>query len=61
MLKISASYFKSAVCLFPRIVSWLLGVGLRISWMRSAAVCVVASSEDILANGRVSGENSVVL
>ena len=61
MLKISVICFRSAVSLFPRVVSGTVGIGLINSFVRSAASCVSVSSEDILGNGRVSGKNSVVL
>ena len=60
MLKISASCFRAAVYLLPIVVSGLVGVGLRRSWVRSEAACVAASSEDILGNGRDARKNSVV-
>ena len=61
MLKISVICFRSAVCLFPRVVSGLVGIGLRNAFVRSATACVYVSSEDILGNGRVYGKNYVVL
>ena len=61
MLNISASFFRASACLFPSVVSGLVGVGLMMAWVRSAAACVAASSEDILGNGRVAGKNYVVL
>ena len=59
MLNISASCFRAAVYLFPIVVSGLVGVGVRRSWVRSEDACVSASSEDILGNGRVARKNSV--
>ena len=61
MFKISASCFRAAVCLLTSVLSGLVGVGLRIEWARSSTTCVSAYSEEILGNGRVAGENSVML
>ena len=61
MLNILKFCFSYAVCLLPNFVSGLLGVGLRGDWVRSAATYVTVSFEDILGNGGVSGENSMVL
>ena len=61
MLKISANLFRVNVCLRPIIMSGIVGVWLRISWVSSVAVRVSASSEYILGNGNVTGKNSMVL
>ena len=34
MLNISASFFRAGVCLFPNVVSGIVGVGLRRTWVR---------------------------
>ena len=60
MFKISATYFKSAVCLYLRIVSGIVGVELRSSYVRSTSTCSSISTDDILGNGRVTGKNSLV-
>ena len=60
MLNISASGFRAAVCLYPNVVSGVVGVGLIRVWMRSAAACVSASFDEIIGNVRVDGGNSVV-
>ena len=52
--------FTSSVCLLHSVVSGILGFGLRRAYIRFAAVCVAASSEEILGKGRLDGNNSVV-
>ena len=43
------------------VVSGIVGVGFSNEWVRSVAACVAASSGEILGNGRVAGNNYVVL
>ena len=43
------------------VVSGIVGVGFSNEWVRSVAACVAASSEEILGNRRVAGNNYVVL
>ena len=61
MLKISVNCFRGAVCLLTNAGIGIVGPGLSRAWVRSAAACVVVSFEEILGNGRVAGENSVML
>ena len=60
MLKITASCFRDAICLFRNVLRRMLGVGLIKECVRSAAACVAASSDYILGNMRVAGNKSVV-
>ena len=60
MLNISRSCFRSDFCMFPTIVSGIVGVGFSRAWVRSAAAFVAASFDEILGNVRVAGENYVV-
>ena len=60
MLKIDANCFNSAVCFYHIIGIGMVGVGLRRAWLRSAATCVAASSEEILGKGILSRNNSIV-
>ena len=54
------SCFRTDICLLPNVVSGLSGIRFRRAWVRSEVVCVSISFDDILGNGRVSWENSVV-
>ena len=60
ILKIAEICFRAAVCLLPRFLSGISGVGFSNECVRSMAVRVAASSEDILGNERFYGKNSVV-
>ena len=60
LVNISESCLRAAVCLYPNVVSGLVGVGLRRVWVRSTDACVAASFEDSLGKVSVSGEKYVV-
>ena len=60
LLKIYARCRSAAVCLYPTVVSGLVGVELRKAWVRSADACVAAPLEDSLGKVSVSGKKSVV-
>ena len=56
LAKISTSYLGAAVCLSPKYVSGIVGIGLMRAWVRSAAACVAACFEEILGKVSVSGK-----
>ena len=56
MLKISASYFRDAVCLLPNVVSGIAGVDLRWAWVRPATACVTTYFDYVFCNGKFSGK-----
>ena len=60
MLKISEISFKADGCLLQIIVSGIVGVRLRMSFIRSSAALVAASSYNILGKGRLSAKKSTL-
>ena len=56
-MKIYASCLSAAVFLSPKVVSGIVGVGLRRVWVRSTAACVAASCEYSLGKVIVAGKN----
>ena len=60
LLKISTSFRSAAVCLSPSDVSGIVGVGLRIVWVRSMAACAAASLEYSIGKFSVAGGKYVV-
>ena len=60
LVNISSIFRSAAFCLYPNVVSGLVGVGLRRDLVRSLAACVAASLEESLGNVSVSGGESVV-
>ena len=60
LLNISASFLRAAVCLSSNAVSRIVGVGLRIVWVISAAACVATLFDEIIGNISVARENYVV-
>ena len=56
-MNISSIFQSAAFCLYPNVVSGLVGVGLRRDLVRSVAACVAASLEESLGNVSVSGGN----
>ena len=61
LVNISANFLMDAICLSPKVVSGLVGFGLRRAWVRSTAVCVPTYFEDSLGKVSVAGKNAVVL
>ena len=57
LVKISASFLRDAFCLSLNIVSGLVEVVLRRTWVRSAAACVDVSFEDSLGKVSVARKN----
>ena len=59
--RIFPSIFRSAAfCLYPNVVSGIVGIGFRMDLVRSVAACVAASLEESLGNVSVSRGKSVV-
>ena len=61
VLKIAEICFRAAFFLPTRFVRGVVGVGLNRACISSSAACISAPSVDNLGNGRVAGNNSVVL
>ena len=61
ILKTALSCFRASVLLLPSVMRVVIWVRLRKACVRSVAACVSASSDDIISNGRVSGNKSVLL
>ena len=59
-MNISSIFWSASFCLYPNVVSGLVGVGLRRDLVTFVAACVAASLEKSLGNVSVSGGKSVV-
>ena len=56
MFQIYKSCLRAAVCFYPKVMSGIVGVGLRRAWVRSSSTCVAAYFDEIPGNVRVAWE-----
>ena len=61
MFQIYTIFLRAAVCFYPKVMSGILGVGLRRAWVRSLTTYVAPSFDVILGNVRFARENSMGL
>ena len=57
---VEESFLMYTVCLSPKVLSGIVGIGLRRVWVRSVATCIASSFDNTLGNVRVAGGNSAV-